>query len=124
MGEKMMSIDKTFTSNNKNYPVLPLRDIVVFPCMVIPLFIGRSKSIKSLEIATKEKKNIMLVAQKSSYEEYPSVHDVYKIGCVSKILQIIKLPDDTIKILIEGLYRAKINKFKDFNNNLSCDLTK
>lgn len=94
-------------------PLLPLRDVVVFPHMVIPLFVGRSKSIKALEVATEAGTNILLVAQKSAAKDDPAPQDLYKICCVSSILQMLKLPDGTVKVLVEGNYRAKIESFSD-----------
>ena len=89
-------------------PLLPLRDVVVFPHMVIPLFVGRPKSIKALEAATESGKGIMLVAQKSAVKDEPDTEDLYSIGCVANILQMLKLPDGTVKVLVEGTQRAQI----------------
>jgi ATP-dependent Lon protease len=83
-------------------PLLPLRDVVVFPHMVIPLFVGRPKSIKALESAMEEGKHILLVAQKSAAKDEPAVEDLYSIGCIANILQMLKLPDGTIKVLVEA----------------------
>ncbi len=94
-------------------PVLPLRDVVVYPHMVIPLFVGRDKSIKALEAAMEENKEIMLVAQKSASEDEPGEEDIYRIGTLSTILQLLKLPDGTVKVLVEGGQRAKIVNFLD-----------
>ena len=88
------------------YPLLPLRDVVVFPHMVIPLFVGRPKSIKAMEIAMEAGKSILLVAQKSATKDDPGPQDIYQIGCVSNILQMLKLPDGTVKVLVEGGSRA------------------
>jgi len=93
------------------YPVLPLRDIVVFPNMIVPLFVGRSKSIKALESAEKNQKEILLVAQKDANVDEPDRDDVYKIGTLANILQLLKLPDGTVKVLVEGLERAEISDF-------------
>src|SRR5829696_7725695 len=90
------------------YPLLPLRDVVVFPHMVIPLFVGRPKSIKAMETAMEAGKSILLVAQKSAAKDEPSEEDLYKIGCISNILQMLKLPDGTVKVLVEGSQRATI----------------
>ncbi len=95
----------------RTIPVLPLRDVVVYPHMVIPLFVGRDKSIKALEAAMEEEKEILLVAQKSASEDDPSEEDVYRIGTLSTILQLLKLPDGTVKVLVEGGQRAKIVNF-------------
>jgi ATP-dependent Lon protease len=92
-------------------PVLPLRDVVVYPHMVIPLFVGRDKSIQALESAMEKDKEILLVAQKSAAEDDPSPEDVYNIGTVSTILQLLKLPDGTVKVLVEGVKRARIVHF-------------
>jgi ATP-dependent Lon protease len=89
-------------------PLLPLRDVVVFPHMVIPLFVGRPKSIKALEMAMESGKQIMLVAQKSAAKDEPEVDDLYRIGCMANILQMLKLPDGTVKVLVEGTQRARI----------------
>ncbi len=92
-------------------PVLPLRDVVVYPHMVIPLFVGRDKSIKALEAAMEEDKQILLVAQKSAAEDEPDVDDIYRVGTISTILQLLKLPDGTVKVLVEGVRRCKILHF-------------
>jgi len=94
-------------------PLLPLRDVVVFPHMVIPLFVGRPKSIKAMEIAMEAGKSILLVAQKSAAKDEPSDDDMYKIGCISNILQMLKLPDGTVKVLVEGAQRARIQGIED-----------
>ena len=88
------------------YPLLPLRDVVVFPHMVIPLFVGRPKSIKALEVAMESGKHILLVAQKSAAKDDPTPEDLYDTGCVATVLQMLKLPDGTVKVLVEGLHRA------------------
>ena len=94
------------------YPLLPLRDVVVFPHMVIPLFVGRPKSIKAMEIAMEAGKSILLVAQKSAAKDEPTAEDLYKIGCISNILQMLKLPDGTVKVLVEGKKRARIRRYQ------------
>src|SRR4051812_16210392 len=95
------------------YPLLPLRDVVVFPHMVIPLFVGRPKSIKAMETAMEAGKSILLVAQKSAAKDDPGPEDMYAIGCVSNILQMLKLPDGTVKVLVEGGTRAHIRDVVD-----------
>jgi len=95
------------------YPLLPLRDVVVFPHMVIPLFVGRPKSIKALEAAMESGKHIMLVAQKSAAKDEPSPDDMYRIGSIANILQMLKLPDGTVKVLVEGVQRAEIVSIAD-----------
>ena len=94
-------------------PVLPLRDIVVFPHMIVPLFVGREKSVRALEAVMKEDKQILLVAQKNAAQDDPSADDIFRIGTVSTILQLLKLPDGTVKVLVEGGKRAKITAFKE-----------
>ena len=93
--------------------VLPLRDIVVFPHMIVPLFVGREKSVRALEAVMKEDKQILLVAQRNATQDDPSADDIYRLGTVSTILQLLKLPDGTVKVLVEGGRRAKITAFKE-----------
>jgi ATP-dependent Lon protease len=99
------------------YPLLPLRDVVVFPHMVIPLFVGRPKSIKAMETAMEAGKSILLVAQKSAAKDDPGPGDMYSIGCVSNILQMLKLPDGTVKVLVEGGTRAHIREVIDVRSH-------
>ncbi|MBT9553384.1 MAG: endopeptidase La [Hydrogenophaga sp.] len=94
-------------------PLLPLRDVVVFPHMVIPLFVGRPKSIKALEAAMEAERRIMLVAQKAAAKDEPAVDDMFEMGCVATILQMLKLPDGTVKVLVEGVQRAKVLAIHD-----------
>jgi len=94
-------------------PLLPLRDVVVFPHMVIPLFVGRPKSIKALENAMESGRSILLVAQKSAAKDEPAAEDLYDIGCIANILQMLKLPDGTVKVLVEGTQRGKIESVLD-----------
>jgi len=104
-------------------PLLPLRDIVIFPSMVVPLFVGREKSIKALQEAMKSEKSIVLIAQKNSETDDPTNKDLYGYGCLSKILQLLKLPDGTVKVLVEGEKRVKILKHNsDQNSFLSCEV--
>ena len=91
-------------------PLLPLRDIVIFPTMVVPLFVGREKSIKALQEVMKLDKSIVLVTQKNSEIDDPEEKDLYGYGCLSKVLQLLKLPDGTVKVLVEGEKRVKIIK--------------
>jgi ATP-dependent Lon protease len=93
--------------------VLPLRDIVVFPHMIVPLFVGREKSVRALESVMKDDKQILLVAQKNAAQDDPSADDIYRVGTVSTILQLLKLPDGTVKVLVEGVSRARITEFKE-----------
>ena len=102
-------------------PLLPLRDIVVFPSMVVPLFVGRDKSIKALQEAMKTDKSIILVSQKNSEIDEPENKDIYGYGCLSKVLQLLKLPDGTVKVLVEGEKRVKLHEInKEDKNFLSC----
>ena len=107
-----------------NLPLLPLRDIVVFPNMVIPLFVGRNKSITALNEVMKKEKKIILVTQKNSEVDDPKKNDVFSYGCESNILQLLKLPDGTVKVLVEGINRVKISDFKDESNYINCTFEK
>mgnify|MGYP003318201519 CR=1 FL=1 len=104
-------------------PLLPLRDIVVFPNMVIPLFVGRDKSITALNEVMKGDKKIILVTQKNSEIDEPKKNDIYLYGCESNILQLLKLPDGTVKVLVEGTKRLKINEFSDDENKVFSSST-
>ena len=95
------------------YPVLPLRDIVVYPKMIVPLFVGREKSIRALQEVVDQDQNIILLTQKEAAIEDPTENDVYHVGTVGTVLQMLKLPDGTVKVLIEGMERVKISKFID-----------
>src|SRR5438874_5883812 len=95
------------------YPVLPLRDIVVFPHMIVPLFVGREKSVRALEDVMKDDKQILLVTQKNAAQDDPATSDIYTVGTVGTVLQLLKLPDGTVKVLVEGGQRARIVKFAD-----------
>ena len=99
-----------------NSALLPLRDIVVFPNMVIPLFVGRDKSITALNEVMKKDKKIVLVTQKNSDVDDPKKNDIFNYGCESSILQLLKLPDGTVKVLVEGITRVKINEFQYYKN--------
>ncbi|MBX9611799.1 MAG: endopeptidase La [Burkholderiales bacterium] len=104
-------------------PLLPLRDVVVFPHMVIPLFVGRPKSIKALEHAMEAERRIMLVAQKAAAKDEPSAGDMFDVGCVSTILQMLKLPDGTVKVLVEGQQRARVNQIIDGETHFSANVS-
>ncbi|WP_370263795.1 endopeptidase La [Limnobacter sp.] len=108
-----MSANNVLPEQPIDLSLLPLRDVVVFPHMVIPLFVGRPKSIKALEIAMETGKSILLVAQKSATKDEPSEKDIYNIGCVANVLQMLKLPDGTVKVLVEGVQRARLLKVSD-----------
>ncbi len=104
-------------------PLLPLRDIVIFPSMVVPLFVGREKSIKALQEVMKSDKSIVLITQKNSEIDDPESKDLYQYGCLSKVLQLLKLPDGTVKVLVEGEKRVKILKYNNNENNfLTCEV--
>ena len=102
-------------------PLLPLRDIVVFPNMVIPLFVGRDKSIAALNEVMKKDKKIVLVTQKNSEIDDPKKENVFSYGCEGNILQLLKLPDGTVKVLVEGSKRVKILDFKDNDKFIVCE---
>lgn len=104
-------------------PLLPLRDVVVFPHMVIPLFVGRPKSIKALEAAMEDGKNVVLIAQKSAVNDDPGPDDLYAVGSVASILQMLKLPDGTVKVLVEGIHRAQVNHVLNVKENYEAEIT-
>ncbi|URJ27898.1 endopeptidase La [Candidatus Blochmannia vicinus (nom. nud.)] len=104
-------------------PVLPLRDVVVYPHMVIPLFVGRDKSIRCLESAMNDDKKVMLVAQKEASTDEPNINDLFSVGTISMILQMLKLPDGTVKVLVEGLTRARIIELTDTGNHFKADVS-
>jgi len=108
--------DKDLENIDDIYPLLPLRDIVVYPNMIVPLFVGREKSILALEEVMKEDKCLILVAQKDSANENPKKDDIYEIGTIATVLQLLKLPDNTVKVLVEGSSRAKIKRYLDTDN--------
>ncbi|MFT5425421.1 MAG: ATP-dependent Lon protease [Gammaproteobacteria bacterium] len=101
------------------YPALPLRDVVVYPHMVIPLFVGREKSVKALDEAMEGNKKILLIAQKSAADDDPSIDDIYSVGTIANILQLLKLPDGTIKVLVEGSDRASVESFVETDSGFS-----
>ena len=103
-------------------PLLPLRDVVVFPHMVIPLFVGRPKSIKALEAAMEAGRQIMLVAQKAAGKDEPKPEDMFQVGCVSSILQMLKLPDGTVKVLVEGIQRARTRRITDEGERFGAEV--
>ncbi len=104
-------------------PLLPLRDVVIFPHMVIPLFVGRPKSIKALELAMEADRRIMLVAQKTAAKDEPAADDMFEVGCVSTILQMLKLPDGTVKVLVEGQQRALVQSISDAQSHFTATVT-
>jgi ATP-dependent Lon protease len=117
-----MSGQKILPPAAVDLPLLPLRDVVVFPHMVIPLFVGRPKSIKALELAMEAERRIMLVAQKAAAKDDPSAADMFEMGCVATILQLLKLPDGTVKVLVEGLQRAKVTQVLEHETHFTADV--
>jgi ATP-dependent Lon protease len=107
------AIEKSVTEPVEVLPVLPLRDIVVFPHMIVPLFVGREKSIKALEEVMREEKRIVLVAQRNPGDDDPAQDAIYEVGTLAQVMQLLKLPDGTVKVLVEGLERARIKEFTD-----------
>ena len=118
-----MSGKTPLPSTELNLPLLPLRDVVVFPHMVIPLFVGRAKSIKALELAMEGDRRIMLVAQKTASKDEPAAEDMFDVGCVSTILQLLKLPDGTVKVLVEGQQRALVKQVNDEESHFTASVT-
>ncbi|MGZ5091498.1 MAG: LON peptidase substrate-binding domain-containing protein, partial [Burkholderiales bacterium] len=114
-----MSLEAQAVTEPTQLPLLPLRDVVVFPHMVIPLFVGRPKSIKALEAAMEAGKSIVLVAQKSAAKDDPAPEDMYEIGSIANILQMLKLPDGTVKVLVEGSQRARIHDIVDLKTHFA-----
>ena len=112
----------TVPQSETNLPVLPLRDVVVFPHMVIPLFVGRRKSIRALEQAMESGKQIMLVAQKSASDDDPAPDNIHTVGTIASILQLLKLPDGTVKVLVEGERRAVLQKYLDTDDYFSAQV--
>jgi len=117
----MMSGTQLLPAEPIRLPLLPLRDVVVFPHMVIPLFVGRPKSIKALETAMEAGKSIMLVAQKTAAKDEPTADDLYEVGCIANILQMLKLPDGTVKVLVEGTQRANISEVSEDDSHFMCE---
>ena len=111
----------TATEQETRLPLLPLRDVVVFPHIIVPLAIGRPKSIKALDVAMAGNKTILLVAQKSSATDDPSASDIYETGCVANVLQYLKLPDGTVKALVEGVSRARITDVRETDTHLTAE---
>ena len=96
---------------NESYPVLPLRDVVVFPHMIVPLFVGREKSVSALEAVMLDDKQILLASQKDPSEDQPTTDTIFEIGVLASVLQLLKLPDGTVKVLVEGQSRVQINEY-------------
>ena len=119
MSEEISNL--ALTEGETLYPVLPLRDVVVFPHMVIPLFVGRKKSIRALEQAMENGKQILLVAQRDAGDDDPDVEGIYDVGTVASILQLLKLPDGTVKVLVEGEHRARIDRYVEVDECFSAE---
>ena len=111
MSETKQGKDKS--GGKEIYPVLPLRDIVVFPYMIVPLFVGREKSINALEEVMRSDKQILLAAQKNAGDDDPAPDAIYQMGTLASVLQLLKLPDGTVKVLVEGTARAKVVRYSD-----------
>ena len=109
------------SQETRNFPVLPLRDIVVFPHMVVPLFVGRDKSVRALEVVMENDREILLATQKDASDDDPSPDDIYKVGVIAKVLQLLKLPDGTVKVLVEGTERAEITQYTDNDEYFEAD---
>ena len=122
MSEDSIPTNDLITSM-QNLPVLPLRDVVVYPHMVIPLFVGREKSIQALDAAMSDNKQILLVAQKSAEIDDPQINEIHHIGTLSTILQLLKLPDGTIKVLVEGVERAEVKNYLEDQEFFTADIT-
>ena len=105
--------EEHFETKDRPFPILPLRDVVVYPHMVVPLFVGREKSILALEAAMDEDKLVVLVAQRDPSEDNPNIKQLYKVGTLANILQMLKLPDGTLKVLVEGITRVELNNEVD-----------
>ena len=118
-----MSGQSPLPSDPIDLPLLPLRDVVVFPHMVIPLFVGRPKSIKALEASMAAERRIMLVAQKAAAKDEPAVTDMFDVGCMATILQMLKLPDGTVKVLVEGQQRAHVNNIVEGEEHFTATIT-
>src|ERR1700742_2183000 len=118
MSEQKQSKDK----GRETYPVLPLRDIVVFPYMIVPLFVGREKSINALEEVMRADKQILLAAQKNASDDDPAPDAIYEIGTLASVLQLLKLPDGTVKVLVEGNARAKITRYTANTNYFEAEV--
>jgi ATP-dependent Lon protease len=121
--EILMSGNLLLPTEPIQLPLLPLRDVVVFPHMVMPLFVGRPKSIKALEAAMETGKSVLLVAQKTASKDEPTVEDLYLVGCIANILQMLKLPDGTVKVLVEGTQRADVSQVEDSLGYFNCEAT-
>src|SRR5713226_10296203 len=107
----------------RTYPVLPLRDIVVFPHMIVPLFVGREKSIRALEEVMRNDTYILLATQMNAGDDEPAKDAIYQVGTLAQVLQLLKLPDNTVKVLVEGVERAKISQYMDRTEFFEAEAT-
>src|SRR5579864_7638891 len=107
----------------RSYPVLPLRDIVVFPHMIVPLFVGREKSIRALEEVMRSDMFILLATQKNASDDDPATSAIYEVGTLANVLQLLKLPDGTVKVLVEGAERAKVRRYTDREDYYEAEAT-
>ena len=114
----------TEAEGSERFPVLPLRDIVVFPYMIVPLFVGREKSIAALEEVMRTDKQILLVAQKNASDDEPSTDGIYAMGTLASVLQLLKLPDGTVKVLVEGTVRAAITRYTENENYFEAEVAR
>jgi ATP-dependent Lon protease len=124
MSEDKGSKDKAASTGRELYPVLPLRDIVVFPYMIVPLFVGREKSIAALEEVMRADKQILLAAQKNAGDDEPATDAIFEVGTLASVLQLLKLPDGTVKVLVEGTARAKIRRYTDNTDYFEAEVDK
>jgi ATP-dependent Lon protease len=124
MSEDKGSKDKAASTGRELYPVLPLRDIVVFPYMIVPLFVGREKSIAALEEVMRADKQILLAAQKNAGDDEPATDAIFEVGTLASVLQLLKLPDGTVKVLVEGTARAKIKRYTDNTDYFEAEVDK
>ena len=110
-------------TNKEKYPLLPLRDIVVYPKMIVPLFVGRAKSINALQKAVDNEQNVVLATQKDPSVEDPKEDDIFHVGTLGTVLQLLKLPDGTVKVLIEGLERVRLDKIELSDDMMESEIT-
>lgn len=116
-------VEHEITSGERWVPVLPLRDVVVYPHMVIPLFVGREKSIFALDSAMRDSKQVLLLAQKDAEVDDPGFDDLYRVGTLSNILQLLKLPDGTVKVLVEGAQRCRVEDIRLADRHYSASVS-
>src|SRR6516165_5182209 len=120
MGDESVPVKKS--AGPELYPVLPLRDIVVFPYMIVPLFVGREKSINALEEVMRTDKQILLAAQRNASDDDPATDAIFTVGTLASVLQLLKLPDGTVKVLVEGSTRARIKRYTSNANYFEAEV--